>query len=67
MTGGLISVGRGAYKQQFIVSSQAGSNRAISREVVCIHFYKQQTELFKGISSLKDRYSTWALHDPSSL
>ena len=35
VTGGLISVERGAYKQQFIVSSQAGSNHAISREVVC--------------------------------
>ena len=49
MTGGLISVGRGAYKQQFIVRSQAGSNHAISREVVCIHFSKQQTELFKSL------------------
>ena len=51
MTGGLISVGRGAYKQQFIVSSQAGSNHAISREVVCIHFSKQQT----GFLSHSDR------------
>ena len=64
VTGGLISVGRGAYKQQFIVRSQAGSNHAISREVVCIHFSKQQTELFKCLSSLMDSYSTWALHDP---
>ena len=46
-------------KSRFIVQSVMDSLTLLH-----IHFSKQQTELFKCLFSLMDRYSTWALHDP---
>ena len=46
-------------KSRFIVQSVMDSLTLLH-----IHFSKQQTELFKCLSSLMDSYSTWALYDP---